>query len=244
VTIERRQKKETMKIRYSKRGAVVFLIGIMLAGCVGSPSVLEPHGMDAARIASLTWLMFAIAGIVLIIISALLWMAYQRSRQDRSDVDLYAGDRTSLRNVMLGGGLAPFVILLIVMGLGIGVENAAATANLGGNAEANLDIEIIGHQWWWEVHYTNQDFDTANKSISRLGKLSRCTSPPPMSFTAFGCRSCTARSTSSPDKRTHSQSKPTRPVSIVVNVLSSAARSMRTWHFGSLLNQQISTTLG
>jgi len=159
-----------MKIGYSKRSAVVFIISITLAGCTGSPSVLDPHGTDAARIASLTWLMFAIAGIVLIIISALLWTAYQRSRQDRSDVDLYASDRTSLRNVVLGGGLAPIVILLIVMGLGIGVENAAATADLGGNAEANLDIEIIGHQWWWEVHYTNQDFDTANEIHIPVGQ--------------------------------------------------------------------------
>jgi cytochrome c oxidase subunit 2 len=56
------------------------------------------------------------------------------------------------------------------MGLGIGVENAAATADLGGNAEANLDIEIIGHQWWWEVHYTNQDFDTANEIHIPVGQ--------------------------------------------------------------------------
>ncbi len=155
-----------MKIKYSKRGIVIFLVGVILAGCSGSPSVLEPYGRDATRTASLTWLMFAIAGIVVIIISILLWISYRRSYEDRSNVDLYANDRTSLRNVVLGGGFAPIVILLTVMGLGIGIENGAGNPNNKGN----LNVEVIGHQWWWEVHYTEQDFDTANEIHIPVGQ--------------------------------------------------------------------------
>ena len=74
--------KENMKPTTSKISAIVFLLGIVLTGCAGSPSILDPHGADADQTAWLTWLMFAIAGVVLIIVSALLWMAYRRSRQD------------------------------------------------------------------------------------------------------------------------------------------------------------------
>jgi cytochrome c oxidase subunit 2 len=152
------------------RTIVMFLMGVLLAGCAGSPSVLDPHGPEAARVASLTWLMFAIAGIVLIIISFLLWMSYRRSGEDHSGVDLYANDRTSLRNVVLGGGLAPFVILLIVMGFGIGIENAADNPSVNGKSAGTMDIQVIGHQWWWEVHYTNEDFDTANEIHIPVGQ--------------------------------------------------------------------------
>lgn len=150
-----------MKIRCRKRNIAIFLTGTLLAGCANSPSVLEPYGPDSARTAYMTWGMFAVAGIVVIVVSILLWMAFQRSRQDRSEANLYANDRTSLRNVVLGGGFAPLIVLLIMMGLGIGIENSINT--LGKNGADNLEIEIIGHQWWWEVRYTNQVFDTANE---------------------------------------------------------------------------------
>lgn len=150
-----------MHVKVRKQVILLFVIGMVLTGCAGSPSVLEPHGADAIRTASLTWLMFAIAGIVLLVISALLWISYRRSGTERSDRELYANDRRSLRGVLIGGGVVPIVVLMIVMGLGIGVENASD--KIHANPANPIDIEVIGHQWWWEVHYTNQKFDTANE---------------------------------------------------------------------------------
>ena len=158
--------KEDMKLKYGKYTIIVFLLGALLTGCTASPSVLSPHAGEAARVASLTWFMFAIAGIVLVIVSALLWMVFQRSRNPQNDENLYGNDRSLLRNVVLGGGVAPLVVLLIVMGVGIGVENSVSAAG----PEGNVDIEVIGHQWWWEVHYSNQDFYTANEIHIPAGK--------------------------------------------------------------------------
>ena len=152
-----------MKIIRSTRSSIFLFVGILLTGCAGSPSVLDPHGVDADRIAALTWLMFAIAGVVLIIVSILLWMAYRRSRTETNEKNLYAHDKLTLRNVVLGGGVAPLVVLLIVMGLGIGIENTVYAKAANGNSGKNIDIEIIGHQWWWEIHYSNENFYTANE---------------------------------------------------------------------------------
>jgi cytochrome c oxidase subunit 2 len=33
-----------------------------------------------------------------------------------------------------------------------------------------VDIEVIGHQWWWEIHYSNQNFDTANEIHIPVGQ--------------------------------------------------------------------------
>ena len=149
-----------MKNCYKKTILAIAFLGITLTGCANSPSMLGPHGTDADSVAFLSWLMFAISGIVLIIVTILLWMTYRRSRQEEQDRrDLYANDRGLLRNVVLGGGVVPIIVLLVMMGLAIWLEN---TKNVKA-AAGTTDIEIIGHQWWWEVHYTDQDFYTANE---------------------------------------------------------------------------------
>jgi cytochrome c oxidase subunit II len=155
-----------MKISVIKKRTVALLFGLLLTGCAASPSTLAPHGSDAARTASLTWLMFAISGIVLIVVSALLWMAYRRSQNEVSERDMYSNDRKYLRNVILGGGVTPIVVLLIIMGIAIGMENTVSAKG----TEDEIDIEIIGHQWWWEVHYTTQEFDTANEIHIPVGQ--------------------------------------------------------------------------
>jgi cytochrome c oxidase subunit II len=155
-----RWKTNLMKFHRSKTILVLYLIGVLLTGCTHSPSILDPHGTDANSAASLAWLMFAISGVVLIIVSLLLWMTFRRSRlEPLGHQDLYANDRSLLRNVVLGGAAAPMVVLLIIMGLAIGIENTASAKAAGGDT----DIEVIGHQWWWEVHYPGRDFYTANE---------------------------------------------------------------------------------
>ena len=158
-----------MKIRQNTYRNLFSLLGFLLTACTNSPSVLAASGPDANNVASLTWLMFAIAGVVLVIISVLLWKAYQRSLDDESDKDLYADDQSSLRNVVISGGVVPVVILLIVMGLGIRIENSV-NRSTAVKDEGSLDIEFIGHQWWWEVRYSNQNFDTANEIHIPVGQ--------------------------------------------------------------------------
>ena len=113
--------------------------------------------------------MFAIGGFVMLMVTALLWIIYLRSRNnDGQEKDYYSHDRTYLRNVAFGGGLAPIIILLIVMGLGIRIENISSIRRI--KSEAGVDIEVIGHQWWWEVRYSNQNFTTANEIHIPIGQ--------------------------------------------------------------------------
>ena len=68
---------------------------------------------------------------------------------------------------MLGGGLLPIVVLLVVMGLAIRTDQQSNDLHPAANQPT---IEIIGHQWWWEVHYTDQNFDTANEIHIPVGQ--------------------------------------------------------------------------
>ncbi len=110
--------------------------------------------------------MFGIAGIILLMISVLLWIIYSRSRKQRQEKDLYANDHAYLRNVALGGGLAPIIVLLILMGFGIRSENLSTMKR----NKTGTEIEVIGHQWWWEVRYADQNFTTANEIHIPVGQ--------------------------------------------------------------------------
>ncbi len=139
---------------------VIAATGGLLAGCTTSPSVFSAHGPDASRVALLTWLMFAIAAVVLLIISILILLAFRRTRIPLEGGDLYTNDPRSLRNVLLAGGLLPIVVLMVVMGIAIRIDQQGSDPPPGSDPPT---IEVIGHQWWWEVHYTDQNFDTANE---------------------------------------------------------------------------------
>ncbi len=115
----------------------------------------------------LTWLMFAIAGVVLIVITVLILLVFRRSRSEREGVDLYAHDQRSLQGVLLGGGVVPIIVLMVVMGIAIAVDRQANDPPAGSDP---LVIEVIGHQWWWEVHYTDQNFNTANEIHIPVGQ--------------------------------------------------------------------------
>ena len=150
-----------MNIRLVTSSLMGLLLGTVLTGCATSPSILTPHTTASLQTASLTWLMFAIGSVVFIIVIILLSLVFRRSQTERNEQELYTHDRSTLRNVVLGGGIIPIVVLLIVMGLGIRIEQTANDPNPIG--VSNIEIEVIGHQWWWEIRYANQNFSTANE---------------------------------------------------------------------------------
>jgi cytochrome c oxidase subunit 2 len=109
---------------------------------VNGQSVLVTAGPDAAALATLSWVMFIGGTAILAIVAAITLAA------------LFGGGRVrgaiASRNAILLGGVAfPVVVLtaLLVYALGIGVRIALP------GAEPPLRVEMIGHQFWWEVRY-------------------------------------------------------------------------------------------
>lgn len=113
----------------------------LLGGCGGQQSMLHPQGPVAESIATLWWVMFWGALVILLLVMAALWYAMFRSPQKR----------LQLRHLsfQVGAGLAfPIVALtvLLVYGTDVGRRITAAF-------DDPLVIHVIGHQWWWEVRY-------------------------------------------------------------------------------------------
>ena len=124
----------------------------LLASCSGQLSALDPAGPGAARIARLWWLLFWVATVAFASVLGLIAFALRRARRDVTpDIDTEPvawGDRF----IGIAGVAVPVVILLGGFVYSLDQMNALAT---GDADDPGLEIEIVAHNWWWEVRYPN-----------------------------------------------------------------------------------------
>lgn len=142
------------------RSLRVALIGaslLLLAGCDGSPSALEPKGPNASNIATLWWWMLALATAVAVLTFTLLGIALWRARQDTPLEKPLGMD--GHRFTLLAGAVIPAAILIFVTVLSL---NAMVDID-SPPAETTHVVEVIGWMWWWEVRYPETGAITANE---------------------------------------------------------------------------------
>jgi cytochrome c oxidase subunit II len=146
---------------------------LSLTGCRGSPSALDPQGPAAERLAQLWWAIFAVIGVAVLITLALVGYALFARRSAGTD------EETSIRverRLIIGGGIAlPLVLVFILMALNV-AAGAAVQGHSGKPAGVALadapdvEIEVIGHRFWWEIRYRNPEFVTANELHIPVGR--------------------------------------------------------------------------
>jgi cytochrome c oxidase subunit II len=109
------------------------------------PPVLDPAGPYAGSIAVLSWVLFAMAAVVLGVVLVALWIALFGKERLRRKL----GGKT----VIWAGGIAfPLVVLtgLLVYGLTL-------TRDLTEPAPAGaMRIQVTGEMWWWRVAYLDE----------------------------------------------------------------------------------------
>lgn len=139
-------------------GCAALPLGLALSGCSGMQSVLDPAGPYARRIAGHWWLMAGIGTAVLVIVVALFLYAVFGAKRTRpiGEAAADAGDdddaaRAKLTTVAIGVGLT-IVILLVVMVQAIAVSRETYARGVA----TPVEIEITGHQWWWQVRYLDE----------------------------------------------------------------------------------------
>jgi cytochrome c oxidase subunit II len=110
---------------------------------------LDPQGPVSGAMANLFWLMLGLGGAVFVAVVVVLGLGLLRRRPagepqpDRQRQDSFG------RWFVVGGVVVPLVILLVVFGATVrAMRFVPSTAP----PEA-LVIEVVGHQFWWEVRY-------------------------------------------------------------------------------------------
>lgn len=138
--------------------SVAFLLTQLLAGCSGPLSFLDPAGPSARSGALLWWGMFAYASVVLVVVVAL-WLYAMRRPQDTRDE---AQQRRLHNRWIIGGGLIlPSVSIVILLTFGVPMGHRMLP--LPPAEGPALRIDVIGRQWWWEVHYPNSNISLTNE---------------------------------------------------------------------------------
>ncbi|HET8757664.1 MAG TPA: cytochrome c oxidase subunit II [Solirubrobacteraceae bacterium] len=141
------------------RCAAGVLLAVALAGC-GDQSALAPRSEPAREIATLWWWMLAIAGTVLGGALFLLFIGFLRRRTPGIPLlGKREGVATALVVVFgilipLGTNVAVFVVANFVVAKATEAPDPRTTP---------MRIEVIGHQWFWEVRYPGTTAITANE---------------------------------------------------------------------------------
>jgi cytochrome c oxidase subunit 2 len=123
---------------------------------LGEAQVLQPAGPGAQAVTTIWWVMLALASAVCLLVFVLLVLALLRPGPPAG-----ARARPPLGEapfVVLGGIVLPLLILVPLLLWSLGL-----TAGVAGPGEEAMTIEVIGHQWWWEVRYPDAGVTDANE---------------------------------------------------------------------------------
>ncbi|HEY9088218.1 MAG TPA: cytochrome c oxidase subunit II [Anaerolineaceae bacterium] len=159
--------------RYRYAGAAFFLSSL-LSACTAAPispanmpSMLEPQGPAAARLAELWWLMFGLGALIFLLVVALMFAALSRGRRAGADsaADSRGGDE-GRKWVIRGGILLPMIVIAVTFGYSI--YTLAVVENAPGDPAVH--INVTGRRWWWEVNYPVEGITTANEIHIPVGK--------------------------------------------------------------------------
>jgi cytochrome c oxidase subunit 2 len=139
-------------------------------------SALHPDGVQAAHISHLWWLMFWITTAVFVVVCGFIAAAFVRARRAArasAEVIPTAVQLRSHRALTTAVSLAVAVTVVTLFVLLVeSVWTGRAIAALG--ADRAVTINVIGHQFWWEIEYEDavpsQRVTTANEIHIPVGR--------------------------------------------------------------------------
>ncbi|HEY3053563.1 MAG TPA: cytochrome c oxidase subunit II [Thermoanaerobaculia bacterium] len=132
---------------------------------------LAPAGPQAAKLATLYWIFFWVCAVAYVATIVFLIIAIIRSLRRATPDDPLLHERSMARGVAIGSTLTiAGLFALLVASVAVG----DAVGTFAKNKPNQLEIDVTGHQWWWEVTYPDPESDkiikTANEIHIPVGK--------------------------------------------------------------------------
>jgi cytochrome c oxidase subunit II len=126
---------------------------------------VAPHSHAARDIANLFWWMMGGAWLGLALVVGVLFLAWRRAGRRGMGKDT-GGDKPGERAawwVVIGAGVITPIVLLTVLFVVSDVFVIRTTDPPARAARGGLTVEVVGHQWWWEIRYPASGAVTANE---------------------------------------------------------------------------------
>jgi cytochrome c oxidase subunit 2 len=142
------------------RLATPVLLCLVVAGCGGTQSTLDPKSRASDDIATLWWWMLLIACVVFAGALGLLGIAWLRRRRPGLPLVKDSGGR-NLALVVVFGICIPITVnvaIFIIANFFVIKQTEAPAATT-----TPMTIQVIGRQWFWEIRYPGTPAVTANE---------------------------------------------------------------------------------
>lgn len=149
---------------------VLIMAGLLSSDCGGGlQSVLNPAGPQAEHIGRLWWFMLITSTVVFMVVLLFLLTALVKKPRSFHQSDESPEEETReskrRRGVVVVAATALTIGILFALMLDSFFVGRGLTAEM--DRKQGVNIEVTGHQWWWEVRYQDTDassiFTTANE---------------------------------------------------------------------------------
>jgi cytochrome c oxidase subunit 2 len=132
-------------------GAGITGLVLLAAGCAkdAPQDTWQPAGENAQKIQNLQWPVFAIAGVVGLLVAAAVGWCVFRYRDRGQAIPKQTHGRPSLE---IGLTILPAVILI-----GVAIPTVGTLMALSKTDDTQCYVNVTGQQWWWEMDYPQQE---------------------------------------------------------------------------------------
>ena len=142
----------------------VVVLGLLLAGCAEDAPLdtLDPQGPAANDIHNLVLPVFAVAGVILVlVVGAVVWLGIRNRVRDDDPDDEFPEQIHGNNALELGWTIAPAAIMAAVavgtVATHIAINDTEANAMVvevdGTPTDWEPKVVVVGQQWWWEFRY-------------------------------------------------------------------------------------------
>jgi cytochrome c oxidase subunit II len=145
--------------------AFALLAGACGTGDLPQDTLSNLEGPEARNVDRLWDLVFPIATVIFFLVQGLVIFVVLKFRA-RSDEDQPVQVHGNAK-AEIGWTIVPALILAVV-----GVFTVVTVFDINERAEGAevLNVKVIGHQWWWEYEYPDQEIVTANELVIPAGR--------------------------------------------------------------------------
>jgi cytochrome c oxidase subunit 2 len=148
---------------------------LLLAGCSGIQSPVNPAADQAAGI-DLVWrVMLVVCGVMYaLVLGFLAWAIWRRRRE----IGLAPATGHTGAEPMLERSLGGWAALIVAGLFGLTITTFLVDRGLADSGPRPLDIRVTANQWWWAIEYRDpadpsQTLRTANELHLPLGRTAR-----------------------------------------------------------------------
>jgi cytochrome c oxidase subunit II len=124
------------------------------------PSIFAPESVPAHSISHLAGLVLAITAVIFVVVASLLVYAVVRFRRRADDDGTEPAQIYGSGPVEAAWTIVPILIVVVLTLTTARVIHEIQDARQPAGA---LEVQVIGHQWWWEFRYPKLGIVTANE---------------------------------------------------------------------------------